>query len=56
MSSPGRRGRLPGLAATPIVLDEMDIAAEWQPRVSDGDAVGRRHGAWQRSAGRPATC
>ena len=32
-------GTIAGLAALPIVLDEMDIAAQWQPRVQDGQQV-----------------
>jgi nicotinate-nucleotide pyrophosphorylase (carboxylating) len=32
-------GTIAGLAAAPIVLDEMDITAQWQPLVSDGDQV-----------------
>jgi nicotinate-nucleotide pyrophosphorylase (carboxylating) len=32
-------GSIAGLAAAPVVLDEMDIAAQWQPRVSDGEQV-----------------
>jgi nicotinate-nucleotide pyrophosphorylase (carboxylating) len=32
-------GTIAGLTAIPIVLDEMDIAAEWQPRASDSEQV-----------------
>lgn len=32
-------GTIAGLAAASIVLDEMDIKAQWQPRVSDGEQV-----------------
>src|SRR5688500_19992332 len=32
-------GTIAGLAALPIVLDEMDIDAQWQPQVEDGQQV-----------------
>jgi nicotinate-nucleotide pyrophosphorylase (carboxylating) len=32
-------GTIAGLAALPIVLDEMDISAQWQPRVQEGQPV-----------------
>lgn len=32
-------GTIAGLAALPIVLDEMDIQSQWQPRVQDGQQV-----------------
>jgi nicotinate-nucleotide pyrophosphorylase (carboxylating) len=32
-------GTIAGLAAAPVVLDEMDIAAQWEPRISDGQQV-----------------
>ncbi len=32
-------GTIAGLAAAPVVLDEMDIAAQWQPRINDGQQV-----------------
>jgi nicotinate-nucleotide pyrophosphorylase (carboxylating) len=32
-------GTIAGLAAAPVVLDEMDIRAEWEPRISDGQQV-----------------
>jgi nicotinate-nucleotide pyrophosphorylase (carboxylating) len=32
-------GTIAGLAALPIVLDEMDIESQWQPQVQDGQQV-----------------
>ena len=32
-------GVIAGLEAARVALDEMDIACQWQPRVSDGDSV-----------------
>lgn len=32
-------GTIAGLAAAPVVLDEMDISARWEPRISDGEQV-----------------
>lgn len=34
-----RAGTIAGLAALPVVLDEMDIDARWQPVVEDGQQV-----------------
>lgn len=32
-------GVIAGLRAGPVVLDEMEIGASWEPRVEDGDAI-----------------
>ncbi len=34
-------GRLAGLPVAELVLREMNIAAAWEPRASDGDAIGQ---------------
>src|SRR5262245_37123227 len=34
-----KQGTIAGLAAIPVLLDEMDITAKWKPEVADGASV-----------------